>query len=149
MYYLVSTARRKNAKRHIDKRSEHVEELMRLGELMNIHRYVIEIYTGDWKLCAVRVGDAWESRVEAKQFGSISRECVLPKDDLRYFSDADKIRALFYGAKITHNGRVFWLNTVTAELYAHSVDEHIAGSISGYKVAELDWSTGKFAWKEV
>ena len=44
---------------------------------------------------------------------------------------------LFYGDKITYRGKVYWANTVTKEIYAHSVDEEILGSISGYKVADI------------
>ncbi len=49
---------------------------------------------------------------------------------------------LFGGKKVTYRGKVYWANLVTREVYAHSVDEEIAGSISGYKVADIDddWS---------
>mgnify|MGYP007111691944 CR=1 FL=1 len=48
---------------------------------------------------------------------------------------------LFAGRKITYRGKVYWANMTTREVYAHSVDEEIAGSISGYKVADItdDW----------
>lgn len=44
---------------------------------------------------------------------------------------------LFNGEKITYHGKVYWANMATMEIYAHSVDEEIAGSISGYKVANI------------
>ena len=44
---------------------------------------------------------------------------------------------LFNGQKITYRGTVYWANMVTMEIYAHSVDEEILGSISGYKVASI------------
>lgn len=48
---------------------------------------------------------------------------------------------LFAGRKITYHGKVYWANMTTREVYAHSVDEEIAGSIGGYKVADItdDW----------
>lgn len=48
---------------------------------------------------------------------------------------------LFGGQKITYRGIVYWANMVTREIYAHSVDEEISGSISGYKAADIndDW----------
>ena len=49
MYYLTITARRKDAKRHISKRSSSLDELRRLSENLN-HRYIIEIYDGKWNL---------------------------------------------------------------------------------------------------
>lgn len=44
---------------------------------------------------------------------------------------------LFAGRKVTHRGKVYWANMTTMEIYAHSVDEEILGSISGYKVADI------------
>ena len=44
---------------------------------------------------------------------------------------------LFNGQKITYRGKVYWANMVTMEIYAHSVDEEILGSICGYKVASI------------
>jgi hypothetical protein len=44
---------------------------------------------------------------------------------------------LFAGKKLTYRGKVYWANMVTMEVYAHSVDEEIIGSISGYKVADI------------
>ena len=44
---------------------------------------------------------------------------------------------LFYGDKITYRGKVYWANTVTREIYAHSVDDEISGVINGYKVADI------------
>lgn len=52
---------------------------------------------------------------------------------------------LFSGRKITYRGKVYWANMTTKEVYAHSEDEEIAGSISGYKVANItdDWQIAK------
>ena len=44
---------------------------------------------------------------------------------------------LFSGRKVTYRGKVYWANMTTMEIYAHSVDEEIIGSISGYKVADI------------
>lgn len=49
MYYLVSTARRKNAKRHIDTKSEDIQHLRDLAKNFN-HKYRVEIYNGKWEL---------------------------------------------------------------------------------------------------
>lgn len=49
-----------------------------------------------------------------------------------------KKEKLFAGDKVTIGNTVYWLNPVTREVYAHSVDEEILGSISGYKVADVD-----------
>lgn len=45
---------------------------------------------------------------------------------------------LFAEKKVTYRGNVYWANMVTREVYAHSIDEEILGSISGYKVADID-----------
>lgn len=45
---------------------------------------------------------------------------------------------LFSGKKITYRGMVYWANMWTREVYAHSIDEEILGSINGYKVADID-----------
>ena len=45
---------------------------------------------------------------------------------------------LFAEKKVTYRGKVYWANMTTREVYAHSVDEEIAGSVSGYKVADID-----------
>lgn len=45
---------------------------------------------------------------------------------------------LFNGQKVVYNNIVYWANMVTMEIYAHSIDEEILGSISGYKVANID-----------
>lgn len=52
---------------------------------------------------------------------------------------------LFYGDKITYRGKVYWANTVTREIYAHSVDDEISGVTNGYKVADItdDWEIVK------
>lgn len=49
---------------------------------------------------------------------------------------------LFNGNKITYRGKVYWANMTTREIYAQSVDSEIAGSINGYKVADItdDWA---------
>lgn len=39
---------------------------------------------------------------------------------------------------MTWRGRVFWANMTTKEIYAHSIDEELAGSVSGYEVAIID-----------
>lgn len=44
---------------------------------------------------------------------------------------------LFDGEKVTFRGKIYWANMTTMEVYAHSVDEEILGSISGYKVADI------------
>ena len=49
-----------------------------------------------------------------------------------------KKEKLFNGQKVIYNNIVYWANMVTMEIYAHSVDEEILGSISGYKVANID-----------
>lgn len=51
MYILTTTAKRKNAKRHICDRSNDIEKLRKLGQNnINKDRYVVEIYTGKWEL---------------------------------------------------------------------------------------------------
>lgn len=52
---------------------------------------------------------------------------------------------LFAGRKLTYRGKVYWANMTTREVYAHSTDEEILGSISGYKVADItdDWTIVK------
>lgn len=45
---------------------------------------------------------------------------------------------LFNSKKVTYRGKVYWANMTTREVYAHSIDEEILGSISGYKVADID-----------
>lgn len=49
----------------------------------------------------------------------------------------DNKERLFAGEKILYRGRVFWANMTTFEVYAHSIDEELAGSVSGYKVADI------------
>lgn len=53
--------------------------------------------------------------------------------------------ALFDRRKLTYRGKVYWANMTTREVYAHSIDEEIAGSISGCKVADIadDWTIVK------
>lgn len=48
-----------------------------------------------------------------------------------------KIEALMCGKKITYRGKVYWANRTTMEIYAHSVDDEILGSVTGYKVADI------------
>lgn len=45
---------------------------------------------------------------------------------------------LFAEKKVTYRGKVYWANMTTREVYAHSIDEESAGSVSGYKVADID-----------
>ena len=47
------------------------------------------------------------------------------------------ISELIEGKKIEYRGKIYWANTETREIYAHSTDEEILGSISGYKVADI------------
>jgi hypothetical protein len=50
MYYLTTTAKRKNAKRHIVDKGNEIEALRKLG-LHNINdKYIVEIFTGRWEL---------------------------------------------------------------------------------------------------
>lgn len=51
---------------------------------------------------------------------------------------------LFGGKKITYRGKVYWANIWTNEVFAHSVDEEILGSISGYKVADIIKENGTY-----
>lgn len=48
---------------------------------------------------------------------------------------------LFEGNKVTYRGMVYWANMTTREIYAHSDDAEIIGSINGHKVADItdDW----------
>lgn len=77
---------------------------------------------------------------------------------------------LFNGQKVTGYDRVFWANMTTREIYAHSTDAEILGSINGYKVADItdnwqidgekkmwyavlinredDWGTGSYSKEE-
>lgn len=54
---------------------------------------------------------------------------------MKYLNE-NKVK-LFEGQKVTYRGKVYWANMTTMEVYAHSVDEEILGSISGYKVADI------------
>lgn len=51
---------------------------------------------------------------------------------------------LFAGKKVTYRGKVYWANIWTKEVFAHSVDEEILGSISGYKVADIIKEKGTY-----
>lgn len=44
---------------------------------------------------------------------------------------------LFEGKKVTYRGMVYWANMITMEIYAHSVDAEISGTINGHKVADI------------
>lgn len=48
-----------------------------------------------------------------------------------------KIEDLMYGRKVTYRGKVYWANRTAMEIYSHSVDDEILGSITGYKVADI------------
>lgn len=54
---------------------------------------------------------------------------------MKYLNDHKQ--QLFAGKKVTYRGKVYWSNMGTREIYAHSVDEELLGSISGYKVADI------------
>ena len=58
---------------------------------------------------------------------------------MKYLNDHKQ--ELFNGEKVTYRGRVYWANMTTKEVYAQSVDAEMAGSINGYKVADIteDW----------
>ena len=51
---------------------------------------------------------------------------------------------LVAGKNITYRGKVYWANVWTGEVFAHSVDEEILGSISGYKVADIVEKNGAY-----
>lgn len=44
---------------------------------------------------------------------------------------------LFDGKKVTYRGKVYWANMTTMEIYAHSIDAEISGTINGTKVANI------------
>ena len=50
MYYLVITAKRKNAKRHIAMRSDNLDYLKDVGKNDINDCYITEIYDGKWDL---------------------------------------------------------------------------------------------------
>lgn len=51
MYILTTTAKRKNAKRHITLKSNDLEHLRDIAQNnINKDRYVVEIYSGNWNL---------------------------------------------------------------------------------------------------
>lgn len=54
------------------------------------------------------------------------------------------VHELFAEKKITYRGKVYWANIWTKEVFAHSVDEEILGSISGYKVADIIKKNGTY-----
>lgn len=45
---------------------------------------------------------------------------------------------LFEGKHITIKNNIYWANMTTREIYCHSIDEEIAGSIGGYKVFDIN-----------
>ena len=49
-YILTVTARRKNAKRHIVQRTHEYDRLVSIAKGIDKQRYIVEIYTGNWKL---------------------------------------------------------------------------------------------------
>lgn len=49
----------------------------------------------------------------------------------------DHIEELCNGRKIAYRGKVYWMNDVTMEIYAHSLESEVYQSISGYKVADV------------
>ena len=52
-YILTTTAKRKNAKRHIVERSSDINELIKTAEFINRDRYTVEIYNSKWELVEV------------------------------------------------------------------------------------------------
>lgn len=44
---------------------------------------------------------------------------------------------LFGGCKVTYKGKVYWANMTTREIYCQSIDEDIAGNLSGVKIANI------------
>ena len=54
------------------------------------------------------------------------------------------VNELFARKKISYRGKVYWANLWTDEVCAHSVDEEILGSISGYKVGNIVKKNGAY-----
>ena len=51
MYILSATPRRVSGKRHIVTKSEDIKYLEKIGSShINAKRYIVEIYTGSWRL---------------------------------------------------------------------------------------------------
>ena len=50
MYILAFTAKRKNARRHIEEKSNNLDALRAIANNINKDRYVVEIYNGKWEL---------------------------------------------------------------------------------------------------
>lgn len=48
-YILTITAKQKNGKRHISRRSDNLEYLEKFAQNLNHKRYRVEIYSGNWK----------------------------------------------------------------------------------------------------
>lgn len=55
---------------------------------------------------------------------------------------------LISGEKLTAYGNVYWLNHTTWEIYSHSTDDEILGSISGNLVARVNDNCEVIAAKE-
>ena len=55
---------------------------------------------------------------------------------------------LISGEKLTAYGNVYWLNNTTWEIYSHSTDDEILGSISGNLVAKVNNDCEVVATKE-
>lgn len=48
-YYLTTTAKVKNGRRHIFEKSTDVKHLEKIAKNINKDRYVVEIYAGNWE----------------------------------------------------------------------------------------------------
>ena len=55
MYYVTTTARRKNAKRHIADKVNDLETARKTMDRINNKLYIIEVYNGKWELIERRV----------------------------------------------------------------------------------------------
>ena len=55
---------------------------------------------------------------------------------------------LIDGQKLTAYGNIYWLNHTTWEIYSHSTDDEILGSISGNLVARVNDNCEVVAAKE-
>ena len=49
-YILTITAKRKNAKRHIQERSNDINALIESAKHINHDKYIVEIYNSKWQL---------------------------------------------------------------------------------------------------
>lgn len=50
MYYLTIKAKRKDAKKHISKKSHSIDELVTFGKNTLNDKYVVDIYDSKWNL---------------------------------------------------------------------------------------------------